>query len=139
MVISLAEARTAAERGDWWRILGLDYVAGLSDVGKARRTLQRVNHQDKGGNIELCQLINLAADKLEEMLDFERAERRRQQDAEEERRARLEQWRARAARERAEAEERLHREVDAHLRRVRQQRTEANWMMVETVHQRTRN
>ena len=139
MVISLANARAAALREDWRQILGLGSGAGLLDVQKARRALMRGNHPDKGGSIELCQLINLAADKLEEKLDAKRAKQRRDQDAEEERQARLEQWRARAARERAAAEERLRREAEEHLRRVRQERTEATWMMVETVHQRTRN
>jgi len=139
MVISLANARAAALRKDWWQILGLDYVAGLLDVQKARRALMRGNHPDKGGSIELCQLINLAADKLEAMMDTKRAERRKEQNAEEERRAQEEERRARAARERAQAEEWLRREAEEHLRKVRQQRIEASWMMVETVHQRTRN
>ena len=39
MAIPLTEARTAAERGDWWRILGLDYVAGLSDVQESQAHL----------------------------------------------------------------------------------------------------
>lgn len=135
MVISLANARAAAQREDWWLILGLDYVAGLLDVQKARRALMRGNHPDKGGSIELCQLINLAADKLEAMMDRKRADRREEQDAEEERRAQEEERRARAA----QAEERRRREVEEHLRKVRQQRIEASWMMVDTVHQRTRN
>ena len=139
MVISLAEARDAAKYKDWWQILGLGIEARLPEVHKAKRALQRVTHQDKGGNIELCQLINLAADELEEMLDFERADRRRKQDAEEERRAREEERRARAERGLAESEARYKRAWEAHVREVRQQRTESNWLMVETVHQRTRN
>jgi len=139
MAIPLAEARTAAQCGDWWRILGIEYWDTLSDVQKARRTLQRANHPDKGGSVELCQLINLAADKLEEMLDFERIERRREQDAEEERRARLEQWHARVARERAEADERARRMHERLIREQRELRTKANFLMIETVHQRTRN
>ena len=115
MVISLADARAAALR-----------KAGLQEVRKARRALQLLNHQDKGGNIELCQLINMAADKLEEMLDFGRAERRRQQNVEEERRAREEKRRAREARERAEAEERWQREWEEGCRRVQERRTELN-------------
>ena len=94
MVISLANARAAALREDWRQILGLGSEAGLLDVQKARRALMRGNHPDKGGSIELCQLINLAADSLEEKLDAKRAKQRRDQDAEEERQARLEQWRA---------------------------------------------
>ena len=139
MVISLANARDAALCQNWWWILGLGYGAGLLDVQNARRALMRSNHPDKGGNTELCQLINLAADKLEEKLDANRAKQRRDQDAEEERQARLEQWRAWLARERAAADERLRREAEERLRRARQERTEATWMMVETVHQRTRN
>ncbi len=139
MVISLANARTAAQREDWWLILGIEYWAVLLDVQKARRTLMRANHPDKGGSNELCQLINLAADKLEAMMDRKRAKLREDQDAEEERRAQEEERRARAARERAQAEEWLRREAEEHLRKVRQQRIEASWMMVDTVHQRTRN
>ncbi len=139
MVISLANARAAAQCQDWWLILGLDEVAGLQDVQKARRTLMKGNHPDKGGNVELSQLINLAADKLEAMLDRKRADRRRDQDEEEEQRAWEEERRTRAARARAEAEERKRREVEEHLRRVREQRSKANWMMVEMVHQRSRN
>ncbi len=135
MVISLAEARVAAERGDWWRILGLGYAAGLQEVRKARRTLQLATHPDKGGNAELCQLVNLAADKLEDMLDFERAERRREQDEEEERLAREEERR----RQRVEEMERMRRLHEEQLRLQQQLRTQSNFLMVETVHQRTRN
>ena len=139
MAIPLAEARAASQCEDWWRILGLDYVAGLSDVQKVRRDLMRGNHPDKGGSIELCQLNNLSADKLEAMMDRERTERRRDQDAEEERCARLEQWRARVARERAEADERARQVHERLVREQRALRTKANFLMIETVHQRTRN
>ena len=135
MVISLVNARAAALREDWRQILGLGSGAGLLDVQNARRALMRGNHPDKGGNTELCQLINLAADKLEEKLDAKRAKQRSDQDAEEERQAREEERRAWLARE----DERLRREAEERLRRARQERTEATWMMVETVHQRTRN
>jgi len=139
MVISLADARVAAERGEWRRILGIPSTAGLSEVRKARRTLQRLKHPDKGGDQELCQFINMAADELEEILDDERHIRRWQQDAEEERRAREEERRAREARERAEADARARQEHEAFLRRVRDQRTKSSWLMVENVHKRTRN
>ena len=135
MVISLAEARVAAERGDWKRILGLGYGAGLQEVGKARRTLQLATHPDKGGNAELCALVNLAADKLEEILDFDRLWRRMEQDEEEERMAREEERRQQRVEE-MERERRMHEES---LRRKRQQRTKANFLMIETVHQRTRS
>jgi hypothetical protein len=139
MAIPLAAARTAAQCGDWWRILGVEPWDTLSDVQKARRTLQRVNHPDKGGSGELCQLINLAADKLEEMLDRVRIARRKDQDAEEERQAREEERRIRAARERAEADERTRRWHERLIREQRELRTKANFLMIETVHQRTRN
>ena len=135
MVISLSEARAAAHCGDWRRILGLDVAAGLQEVRKARRTLQLATHPDKGGNAELCQLVNLAADKLEEVLDFERIWRRMEQDAEEERLAREEELRRQRVEE-MERERRLHEDW---LRRERQRRTKANFLMIETVHQRTRN
>ena len=135
MVISLAEARVAAGREDWKRILGLGYGAGLHEVQKARRTLQLVTHPDKGGNAELCQLVNLAADQLEARLDHMRTERRKEQDEEEERLAREEERRRQRVEE-MEQERRMHEEC---LRRKRQQRTKANFLMIETVHQRTRS
>ena len=61
---------------------------------------------------------------------------------EEERRARQEEWRAQAERERAEAEEGARRVHEERVRQARQQRTKANFLMLETVHQRvvyTRN
>ena len=139
MVISLANARAAALRENWWLILGLGFEDGLQEVRKARRVLQRANHQDKGGNLELCQLINMAADKLEELLDFKRADRRKRQDEEEERRAREEEQRAREEERRVELEARRQRARDEQVRMARQQRTKSNWLMVETVHQRTRH
>ena len=139
MVISVAEARAAAEREDWHRILGLGGSAGLPEVRKAKCALQRVTHTDKGGDGELCKLINMAADKLEDELDFDRSERRKAQYAEEERRAREEERRTREARARAESEERWRRQCEAHVRHVRERRTKSNWLMVEKVHQRTRN
>ena len=87
MVISLADARIAAERREWRRILGVSPTAGLPEERKARRMLQRLNHTDKGGDRELCQFINMAADELEEILDLGASTRRRQQEAEDERRA----------------------------------------------------
>ena len=135
MVISLDEARVAARMGDWWDILEVGYDAGLQEVRRARRKLQLETHPDKGGDPELCQLVNLAADKLERMLDLERAERQREQDEEEERLAQEEERRRRRLEE-TERERRLHEEE---LRRQRQLRTKANILMVETVHQRTRN
>jgi len=139
MVISLAEARAAAERGDWWRILGLGFAATLPEVQKARKEFMRRNHQDKGGNIEHCQLVNMAADELENMLDHRRAERRKEQDREEERRAQEEERRARAERLRAEMEEQCRRIREAVAQEARERRTKANFLMIETVHQRTRN
>jgi len=141
MVISLAEARTATERNDWWTILGLDIFAqiGIKDVQKARREFMRRNHQDKGGCLELCQLFNNAADALEAILDPRRAEDREAQDAEEEARAREEERLARWKRARAEElerERRLHEEL---VQQQRMKRTKANFLMLETVHQRTRN
>ena len=50
MDISLAHARIAAERHEWHRILGVSPTAGLPEVRKAKRMLQRQNHTDKGGD-----------------------------------------------------------------------------------------
>ena len=144
MVISLAEARAAAERNDWWAILGLDIFAnnGIKDVQKARRVFMQRNHPDKGGNVELCQIFNNAADRLEVILDVHRRRRqeeRDEQDEEDEQRAREEERRARLERARAEElerERRLHEEL---VQQKRMKRTKANFMMIETVHQRTRN
>jgi hypothetical protein len=139
MAIPLAAARIAAQCGDWWRILGVDYWDTLLDVQKARRTLQRVNHPDKGGSGEMCQLINLAADKLEATLDHARITRRREQDAEEERQAREEDRQIREALERAEADARARRWHERIIRERRELRTKSNFLMIATVHQRTRN
>ena len=141
MVISLADARAAAAREDWWEILGIDLYTlfRLQDVQKARREFMGRNHPDKGGNLELCQIVNNAADALEEMMDHKRAQARKDQNAEEERRAQEEERRARLERLRAEE---LEREVRLHeecLRLRRVARTKANFLMLETVHQRTRN
>ena len=144
MVISLAEARAAAERQDWWAILGFDFFAnnGVKDVQKARRAFMQRNHPDKGGNVELCQIFNNAADWLEVILDVNRRQRQEERewrDEEEEWRAREEERRARLERARAEElerERRLHEEL---VQQQRAQRTKANFMMIETVHQRTRN
>jgi hypothetical protein len=101
--------------------------------------LQRANHPDKGGNNELCQLINLAADNIEAMLDRVRRKHRKDQDDEEERQAREEERRIRAAREQAEADARARRWHERIIRERRELRTKSNFLMIATVHQRTRN
>ena len=61
---SLEESRFAAQMGDSHVILGVDYDATVAQIDKARRSLQRDAHHDKGGSLELSQLINDAADHL---------------------------------------------------------------------------
>ena len=68
MAPSLEQARAAARRQDWVAILGLSFPVSERDVLWAKRQLQRTAHQDKGGLAELSQLINLAADKLIDIL-----------------------------------------------------------------------
>jgi len=80
----LEQARAAARRCDWFFILGLSFPFSERDVLKARRELQRRAHQDKGGSVELSQLINLAADELLGILRPDAAERRNRQDCEDE-------------------------------------------------------
>ena len=132
MVISLADARIATETGEWRRILGISPTAGLTEVRKTRRALQRLAHTDKGGDGELSRLINMAAHELEEILGLDAFIRRMQQDAEDERRAREERMRAEEA-------ERFRREGEERIRRIRAERTQSNRLMTLTVHERTRN
>jgi hypothetical protein len=139
MAIPLAAARTAAQCGNWWLILGVEPWDTLLDVQKARRALQRANHPDKGGNNEMCQLINQAADNIEAMLDRVRIKHRKDQDDEEERRAREEDRQIREALERAEADARARRWHERIIRERRELRTKSNFLMIATVHQRTRN
>ena len=91
MAPTLEQARAAARRQDWFAILGLSFPVSERDVLKAKRQLQRTAHQDRGGSAELSQLINLAADKLIDILRPEIRERRERQDHEDEM-----QWRREA-------------------------------------------
>ena len=84
MAPTLEQARAAARRQDWFAILGLSFPVSERDVLKAKRQLQRHAHQDRGGSAELSQLINLAADKLIDILRPEIRERRERQDHEDE-------------------------------------------------------
>ena len=122
MAPSLESAQHHARQGDWHALLGLQSSSSAADIRKARRRLQLYCHSDKGGDPELSQLINQAADiflarcpeawahrarmraqyKAEELL---RAEEDRRQAEEERRRREEEDYRTLEAR-RQKAEQR---------------------------------
>ena len=64
MPTALEAARVAAQQRRWHAVLGLKPGASADEVRKARRRLQLTAHTDKGGCLELSQLINRAADEL---------------------------------------------------------------------------
>ena len=102
--ISLETAKAAERRCEWHTILGVERNASSSEILKARRSLQRETHPDKGGQQDLSKIVNQAADKL---LDQAR-QRERWQEQERARQfseaARADERRERLARERAAAE-----------------------------------
>ena len=134
MAPTLEQARAAARRQDWFAILGLSFPVSERDVLKAKRQLQRTAHQDRGGSAELSQLINLAADKLIDILRPEIRERRERQDHEDEI-----QWRREAEMQRRREDARR-REQDLEHRREEgrrifeeQRRAERTHSLSETV------
>ena len=64
MAPSLETAQHHARQGDWHALVGLQSSSSAADIRKARRRLQLSCHSDKGGDPELSQLINQAADIL---------------------------------------------------------------------------
>ena len=60
----LNEALAWAHFGAWHKILQIEPHSNAAQIEKARRTLQRSAHPDKGGSVELSQLVNKAADTL---------------------------------------------------------------------------
>ena len=138
MAPTLEQARAATRRQDWFAILGLSFPVSERDVLKAKRQLQRTAHQDRGGSAELSQLINLAADKLIDILRPEIRERRERQDHEDEI-----QWRREAEMQRRREDARR-REQDLEHRREegrrkfeeqrRAERTHSLWATVRVAH-----
>ena len=108
MAPTLEQARAAARRQDWFAILGLSFPVSEREVLQAKRQLQRTAHQDKGGSAELSQLINLAADKLIDILrpDIRAQRERRDQEDEIQRRRGEEEQRREDARRREQEFER---------------------------------
>ena len=134
MAPTLEQARAAARRQDWFAILGLSFPVSERDVLKAKRQLQRTAHQDRGGSAELSQLINLAADKLIDILRPEIRERRERQDHEDEiqwRREKDELRRREDARRREEDLE--HRREEGRRKFEEQRRAERTHSLSETV------
>ena len=134
MAPTLEQARAAARRQDWFAILGLSFPVSERDVLKAKRQLQRTAHQDRGGSAELSQLINLAADKLIDILRPEIRERRERQDHEDEiqwRREKDELRRREDARRREQDLE--HRREEGRRKFEEQRRAERTHSLSETV------
>ena len=64
IMAQLSDAVTWAHFGAWHKILQIEPHSNAAQIEKARRTLQRSAHPDKGGSVELSQLVNKAADTL---------------------------------------------------------------------------
>ena len=64
IMAQLSDAVAWAHFGAWHKILQIEPHSNAAQIEKARRTLQRSAHPDKGGSTELSQLINKAADTL---------------------------------------------------------------------------
>ena len=62
--VSLEAAKTASRMCELHTIRGVERGSKPNEIHKARRTLQREVHPDKGGSLELSTLINRAADEL---------------------------------------------------------------------------
>ena len=60
----LSDALAAARIGAWHKILKIECGSDTAKIERARRTLQRSAHPDKGGSEQLSKLINEAADTL---------------------------------------------------------------------------
>ena len=123
MAPSLETAQHYARQGDWHALLGLQSSSATggsaADIRKARRRLQLSCHSDKGGNPELSQLINRAADILLEQCPEVRAQRARvraHEEAEEQ---------FRAEEDRRQAEEERRRLVEEHFRTLEAKRQKA--------------